>query len=77
MNVYRLRNLCFEIYKTINKLNPEFVNNISKVKENKRVVVEQHKLLNGTRLLLGQNVWKYMDQRSGIVFLLISKHLKI
>ena len=56
MNVYRLRNLCFEIYKTINKLNPEFVNNISKVKENKRVVVEQHKLLNGTRLLLGQKV---------------------
>ena len=24
MNVYRLRNLCVEIYKTINKLNPEF-----------------------------------------------------
>ena len=27
MNVYRLRNLCVEIYKTINKLNPEFMNN--------------------------------------------------
>ena len=26
MNVYRLRNLCVEIYKTINKLNPEFMN---------------------------------------------------
>ena len=38
MNVYRLRNLCVEIYKTINKLNPEFMNNIFKVKENKRVV---------------------------------------
>ena len=40
MNVYRLRNLCVEIYKTINKLNPE----IFKIKENKRVVREQFKL---------------------------------
>ena len=44
MNVYRLRNLCVEIYKTINKLNPEFMNNIFKVKENKTVVREQYKL---------------------------------
>ena len=44
MNVYRLRNLCVEIYKTRNKLNPEFMNNIFKVKENKRVVREQYKL---------------------------------
>ena len=44
MNVYRLRNLCVEIYKTINKLNPEFMNNIFKVKENKTVVGEQYKL---------------------------------
>ena len=43
MNVYRLRNLCVEIYKTINKLNPEFMNKIFKVKENKRVVREQYK----------------------------------
>ena len=36
MSVYRLW-ICFvEIYKTINKLNPEFMNNICKVKENKR-----------------------------------------
>ena len=44
MNVNRLRNLCVEIYKTINKLNPEFMNNIFKVKENKRLVREQYKL---------------------------------
>ena len=44
MNLYRLRNLCVEIYKTINKLNPEFMSNIFKVKENKRVVREQYKL---------------------------------
>ena len=43
-SVNRLRNLCVEIYKTINKLNPEFMNNIFKVKENKRLVREQYKL---------------------------------
>ena len=44
MNVNRLRNLCDVIYETINKLNPEFMNNIFKVKENKRLVREQYKL---------------------------------
>ena len=44
MRENRLRNLCVEIYKTINKLNPEFMNNIFKVKENKRLVREQYKL---------------------------------
>ena len=44
MIVNRLRNLCVEIYKTINKLNLEFMKNIFKVKENKRLVREQYKL---------------------------------
>ena len=44
VSVNSLRNLCVEIYKTINKLNPEFMNNIFKVKENKRLVREQYKL---------------------------------
>ena len=44
MSVNTLRNLCVEIYKTINKLNPEFMNNIFKVKENKRLVSEKYKL---------------------------------
>ena len=35
MSVNRLRNLCDEIYETINKLNPEFMSNIFKIKENK------------------------------------------
>ena len=43
MSVNRLRNLCVEIYET-NKLNPEFMNNTFKVKENKRLVREQYKL---------------------------------
>ena len=41
ISVNRLRNLSVEIYKTKNKLNPEFVNIIFKVKENKRLVREQ------------------------------------
>ena len=57
------------------------MNNIFKVKENKGVVREQYKLnleiQNETRLPWGQKVSKYSDQRSGIAFLLISKHLKI
>ena len=44
MNVNRLRNLCVEIHKTIKKLDPEFMNNIFKVKENKRLVREQYQL---------------------------------
>ena len=47
MNVNRLRNLCVEIYKTINKLNPEFMNNtFNNIFNifNKRLVREQYKL---------------------------------
>ena len=44
MSVNTFRNLFVEIYKTINKLNPEFMNNIFKVKENKRLIREQYKL---------------------------------
>ena len=40
MSVNRLENLCVEIHKTIIKLNSEFMNNIFKVKENKRVLRE-------------------------------------
>ena len=37
MNVNRLRNVCVEIFKSINKLNPEFMNNISKVKAKRAI----------------------------------------
>ena len=81
MSVNTLRNLCVEIYKTINKLNPEFMNNIFKVKENKRLVREQYKLNLETpewnQVTFGAKSLKVMDQRSGIAFLFISKHLKI
>ena len=44
MSVNRDRNLCFETCKTINKLNSEFMNNIFKAKESKKLVREQYKL---------------------------------
>ena len=40
MSVKRVRIFCVEIYETINRLNPEFMNNIFNVKENKRLVRE-------------------------------------
>ena len=44
MSVNKLRNLCVEIYKTINKLNSEFMSNIFRAKANKRIVREKYKL---------------------------------
>lgn len=44
MSLYRLQILHVEIYKVINKLNQEFLNNIFEVKKNKKLVGEQYKL---------------------------------
>ena len=44
MNVRRLRTLCVEIYKTLNDLNPSFMNNIFKLKINNREVHDKCKL---------------------------------
>ena len=44
MNVTRLRTLGVEIYKTLNDLNPSFMNNIFKLKVNGRKVCDKYKL---------------------------------
>ena len=44
MNVRRLRTLCVEIYKTLNDLNPSFMNNIFRLKVNDREVRDKYKL---------------------------------
>ena len=44
MNVRRLSPLCVEIYKTLNDLNPSFMNNIFKLKINGRDVRDKYKL---------------------------------
>ena len=44
MNVRRLRTLCVKIYKTLNDLNPNFMNNIFKLKINGREVRDKYKL---------------------------------
>ena len=43
-NVRRLRTLCVKIYKTLNDLNPGFMNNIFKLKINGRIVRDKYKL---------------------------------
>ena len=42
MNIYRLKILCIEIYKTINDLNPGYMNNIFKRYDTDRPVRSQH-----------------------------------
>ena len=44
MNVKRVRTLCVEIYKTLNDLNPSFMNKIFKLKINGREVCDKYKL---------------------------------
>ena len=44
ISVNRLRILCAEIYKTINKINPGFMNKIFKVKESEKLARKQCKL---------------------------------
>ena len=44
MNVRRLRTLCVKIYKTLNDLNPSFMNIIFKLKINGRDVRDKYKL---------------------------------
>ena len=44
MSEHRLRILCVEICNTINKLDPEFLKNTFKVKEDKRLARERQKL---------------------------------
>ena len=44
MNLRRTRSLCIEIYKTINKLNSEFMKNLFKVHKTNRAQRDQYKL---------------------------------
>ena len=44
MNIRRLRTLCVESYKTLNDLNPGFMNNIFKLKIDGREVCDKYKL---------------------------------
>ena len=41
MNVNRLRSLCIEIYKTLNNINPAFMNEILELRKTNRVVRNQ------------------------------------
>ena len=44
MNLYQIRFLCIEIYKTINSLSPDFMIKIFEMKKNNRVIRDRYKL---------------------------------
>ena len=44
MNVNRLRSLCIEIFKTLNNINPAFMNEIFELRKTNRAVRNQYKL---------------------------------
>ena len=44
MNLRRQRTLCIEIYKTLNKLNPGYMNDIFKLRNTDRLTQEKYKL---------------------------------
>ena len=44
MNLWRQRTLCIEIYKTLNKLNPGYMNDIFKLRNTDRLTREKYKL---------------------------------
>ena len=44
VNVNRLRSLCTEIFKTLNNINPAFINEIFELKKTNRAVRNQYKL---------------------------------
>ena len=43
MNVTRLRSLCIEIFKTLNSINPTFVNDIFELRKTNRAIRNQYK----------------------------------
>ena len=45
MKVNRLRSLCIEIYKSINNINPTYMNEIFKLRKTSRAVHSNYKLL--------------------------------
>ena len=44
MKVNRLRSLCIEIYKSINNINPMYMNKVFKLRETSRAVCSNYKL---------------------------------
>ena len=71
MNIKRMRNLAFEIFKTINNLNPPFLKEIFKIKVNLRI--RSHNIIvkidnTGTYgdkslTVLGPKIWNSLPEK--------------
>ena len=88
MNVRRSRTLCVEIYKTLNDLNPRFMNNIFKLKINGRELCDKLKLNLDipkwnqrpfdykSLKVLGPKIWNnYYTMLNLLITLILSKNL--
>ena len=62
MNVRRLRTLCVEIYQTLNDLNPSFMNDIFKLKINRREVRDKYKLNLDNTQMESKDFWLQKPQ---------------
>ena len=80
MSLQQIRFLCIEIYKSINSLNPDFMENIFEMKTSNRIVREKYKLnLNIPRtnqVTFGTNSLKSYGPKFGTLYLLASRQLK-
>ena len=71
MNVRRLRTFCVKIYKTLNDLNPSFMNDIFKLKINGREVCDKYKLNldipKWNQITFGYKSLKVLGPKSGTI----------
>ena len=80
MNVRRSRTFCVEIYKTLNDLNPSFINNIFKLKINIREIRDKYKLNldipKWNQKTFGCKASRYYVRKSGTVYQTMLNSLK-
>ena len=80
MNVRRSRTFCVEIYKTLNDLNPSFINNIFKLKINIREIRDKYKLNldipKWNQKTFGYKASRYYALKSGTVYQTMLNSLK-
>ena len=80
MNVSRAKILCVETNKTINNSNPKFMNEIFKLKENHKLVLEKDKLnlkVSKRNQVTFREKSEFLLQKYGTNFHIALSHLKI
>ena len=72
MKASRLRRLCVEIYRSINSINPSFMNEIFRLRVTNRMVRSQHRhnldIPKVNQVSFGNKSIRSLDQKFGILF---------